>query len=206
MTLLYMKYYTYICPHYTYPLNRFVMKLKLILASVMLIGLTFSGCEKIKSLLDVHFNTHYTVDMNLSVPVPGSVGNVASTFQGSATINPKDNAEVAKYGKLIKGFDISSATGTFKNVSKAMTLVSAELSITSGNQTASWQFSNLSITNGTHITFDNSNGQWDKVNAILGSLEPFTVTLSGETDKDGVSFTMTLAIDATVTANPLSSK
>ena len=197
-----MKYYTYICPHYTYPLNRFVMKLKLILASVMLIGLTFSGCEKIKSLLDVHFNTHFSVDKNVVVPDVNS--NI--TFDATTTINPKDDADVAKYGNLIKSFDITKAMCSFTNVSESFTLVSFDVIITSGSESTTWHFSNLSIINGTEISLPNTNGQWDTANLILGSLNPFTVRVTGESDKGNISFNFKTELDATVTANPLGSK
>jgi len=178
------------------------MKLKLILASVMLIGLTFSGCEKIKSLLDVHFNTHFSVDKNVVVPDVNS--NI--TFDATTTINPKDDADVAKYGNLIKSFDITKAMCSFTNVSESFTLVSFDVIITSGSESAKWHFSNLSITNGTEISLPNTNGQWDTANLILGSLNPFTVRVTGESDKGNISFNFKTELDATVTANPLGSK
>ncbi len=130
------------------------MKLKLIFASVIFIGMTFSGCEKIKSLLDVHFDTHFT--QNIQVTSNSSTKSTASTFSGSATINPNDDADVAKYGSLIKSFDISKASGTFTSVSEDMTLTNVDLSITSGSQSATWHFDSLPITTGTVISLPNT--------------------------------------------------
>jgi hypothetical protein len=182
------------------------MKIKFILAGVLLVGLTFSGCQKIKSLLDVHFDTQFSVDMNVNVPAASSLTKVNSTFNESATIDPNDDADVAKYGNLIKSFDISSASAVFSNVSKNVTLVSADLTITSGSQTATWHYENVQITNGTTFALDNDSGQWATVNAILGSLNPFTVSISGETDVDDVTYVVTVNVAATVTANPLGAK
>ncbi len=182
------------------------MKIKVFLVGIFLVGLTFSGCQKIKSLLDVHFDTHFSVDINLNVPSASSIENKTAVFQGSAEINPKDDADVAKYGNLIKSFEVTSNSATFNNVSGPVKLVSADISISSGSKSASWHIENVDLVNGLVIPLENSNGQWKTMNSILGSLEPFTLSVSGETDKDDVGFKLTLAIDATVTANPLGAK
>jgi len=182
------------------------MKIKVLLVGIVIAGLTFSGCQKIKSLLDTHFNTHFTVDINVNVLASSSIGSTAAVFQGSAEINPKDDADVAKYGNLIKSFEVTSNSATFNNVSGLVKLVSADISISSGSKSASWHIENVDLVNGLIIPLENSNGQWETMNSILGSLDPFTLSISGETDKDDVGFKLTLAIDATVTANPLGAK
>lgn len=182
------------------------MKIKLLVAGILLVGISFSGCQKIKSLLDKHFDTHFSVNMNVNVPAASSIDRAKSTFEASATINPKDDADVAKYGNLIKSFDISSASAVFSNVSKDVTLVSVDLTVTSGSYTATWHYDDMPITNGTTFTLSNDAGQWDTVNTILGTLDPFTVSISGETDVDDVTYTVTFNVDATVVANPLGAK
>jgi len=184
------------------------MKVKMFIATILISGLMLStGCEKIKSLLDVKFDANYTVDMNVTIPpASGSVKDALSTFSGTATIDPTSNSDVAKYMNLIKAWNVTGLTGTFKNVSKEATLQNGILSFSSDAGTATWIFSNVAIQNDGTFTLDNTSGQWTELDKILSAKKSFTVTFSGTTDKDDFSFTMEIQITSQVTANPLGSK
>jgi len=189
-------------------LNHKTMKVKMFIATILISGLMLStGCEKIKSLLDVKFDANYTVDMNVTIPpASGSVKDALSTFSGTATIDPTSNSDVAKYMNLIKAWNVTGLTGTFKNVSKEATLQNGILSFSSDAGTATWIFSNVAIQNDGTFTLDNTSGQWTELDKILSAKKSFTVTFSGTTDKDDFSFTMEIQITSQVTANPLGSK
>ncbi len=183
------------------------MKMKMFFASLLLSGLLFStGCEKIKSLLDVKFDANYTVDMNMTVPAAGSIAGVQSAFEGSATIDPTSNADVSKYLNLIKSWHVTGLTGTFKNVTKEAVLQSGTITFSSDAGTAKWTFQNVPIKNGGTFTMDNTNGQWGELDKILSAKKKFTVTVKGNTDIDGFSFTLSVEVKSTITANPLGSK
>ncbi len=181
--------------------------MKIFFAAVLLSGLMFTtGCSKIKSLLDVKFDANYTVDLNVKIPAPGSLKTVQSSFEGSATIDPTSNSDVSKYLNLIKSWNVTGLTGTFKNVTKEAVLQTGILKISSDAGTSKWTFTNVQIKNDGTFTLDNTNGQWDELDRILSAKKPFTVDVSGTTDKDDFSFTMSIKIQSTVTANPLGAK
>lgn len=184
------------------------MKMKMLFATILLSGLLFStGCEKIKSLLDVKFDANYSVDLNMTVdPASTTDKTVLSSFSGSATIDPTTNSDVSKYLNLIKSWDVTSITGTFKNVTKEAVLENGTLTFSSDAGTATWNFTNVQIKDGGHFTVDDSNGQMAELSKILSAKKEFTATVSGTTDKDGFTFTMELQINSTITANPLGSK
>ncbi len=184
------------------------MKTKILFAAILISGLLFStGCEKIKSLLDIKFDADYTVNLNMTVP-PASVTNkaVLSSFSGTATIDPTDNSDVSKYLNLIKSWTVTGLTGTFKNVSKETVLQTGTFSFSSDPGTATWTFTNLQIKNGETFTLDNNNGQWDVLDKILSAKKPFTVTFAGTTDKDDFTFTLSIELNSSVVANPLGAK
>ncbi len=184
------------------------MKMKMLFATILLSGLMLNtGCQKVKSLLDVKFNANYTVNLNMTVPpASGSVKNALSAFSGSASIDPTSNSEVSKYLHLIKSWTVNSITGTFNNVTKEAVLQNGTLTFSNDAGTATWTFTNVQIKNGGTVTIDNKNGQLDKLSTILSSKKPFTVKLAGTTNKDGFSFTLSLEINSTVIANPLGAK
>ncbi len=183
------------------------MKVKMFFAAILLSGLVFSsGCSKIKSLLDKKFDANYTVDINVTVPAISSIKAVQGTFSESTTINLTDNSDVSQYLNLIKSWNITKLTGTFKNVTKEAVLQTGTISFSSDAGTASWAFTNLPIKNGGTFTMDNSTGQWTEFNKILSAKKPVTVTFSGTTDKDDFTFTLSVSVNSTIVANPLGSK
>ena len=183
------------------------MKMKMFFAAILVSGLLFStGCDKIKSLLDVKFDANYAVDLNMTVPAASSINGVQSAFQGSAKVDLTSNSEVSKYLKLIKSWHVTGLTGTFKNVSKEAVLQNGTITFSSDAGTATWTFTNVQIKNGGSFTLDNTAGQWDELDKILSAKKVFSVTVNGTTDIDNFSFTMSIEVESTITANPLGSK
>ncbi len=181
--------------------------MKLLFTAILVSGLLFStGCDEVKSLLDVKFDANYTVDLNMNVPAESSTKAVQSSFSGSATIDPTSNSDVAKYLDLIKSWEVTGLTGTFKNVTKEAVLESGTITFSSDAGTATWTFTNVAIKNGATFTLDNTNGQWDEIDKILSAKKEFTISGEGKTDIDDFSFTISVAVNTTVTANPLGSK
>ena len=175
---------------------------------LFLIGVTFSGCEEIKSLADVKFNSELSGDINVSVPAIGLKSATLEAdfpFDESASINPRDDSEIDKYFDKLKSFDVTQIKGTFKNVSTStpVKILSGTISVSSGSTVASWPIADYEVADGKSITLDNANGQWDKVNTILDNKNAFKIRIVGETSEGGVSFTLTIVINIKVTANPL---
>ena len=181
--------------------------MKMFFAAILVSGLLFStGCEKIKPLLDVTFDADYTVDMNMTIPASGSIKAVQSSFEGSATINPTSNSQVKQYLSLIKSWHVNGLTGTFKNVTKEAVLQTGTLTFSSNADTASWTVTNVDIKDGSSFTLDNTNGQWNELDKILSAKKVFNVHFAGTTDKDDFSFTLSVEVKSTITANPLGDK
>ncbi|HDO06352.1 MAG TPA: hypothetical protein ENG85_01580, partial [Bacteroidetes bacterium] len=144
--------------------------MKIFFTAILVSGLLFStGCEKVKSLLDMKFDANYTVDINVSVPASASIEAVQGSFSESATIDPTENPDVSKYLNLIKSWTVTRLTGTFKDVSKEAVLNNGTISFSSDADTATWNFTNVAIKNGGTFTMDNTNGQWTEFDKILSA-------------------------------------
>ncbi len=175
--------------------------MKMFFAAILVSGLLFStGCE------NVTFDADYTVDMNMTIPASGSIKAVQSSFEGSATINPTSNSQVKQYLSLIKSWHVTGLTGTFKNVTKEAVLQTGTLTFSSNADTASWTVTNVDIKDGSSFTLDNTNGQWNELDKILSAKKVFNVHFAGTTDKDDFSFTLSVEVKSTITANPLGDK
>lgn len=181
--------------------------MKILFTVILVSGLLFStGCDEVKSLLDVKFDANYTVDLNMNVPAEGTTKSVQSTFQGSTTIDPTSNSDVSKYLDLIKSWQVTKLTGTFKNVSKEAVLENGTITFSSDAGKATWTFTNIAIKNGGTFTLDNTDGQWDEVDKILNAKKAFTVSVQGKTNISGFTFTLSVAVNTQVVANPLGAK
>ena len=176
------------------------MKIKLIILALLVTVIGFTGCDKLKDAADVTFDANYTTDLNVTI-TPGR--DVNGTFNESATIDLASNPDVQEYLNVIQSWEIIGLTGEANNVSTDFNLINANVSVTSSDRSASWSFSNLPVTNGTTLTLDNSDGQWDTINQMLADRQEITVSFTGQTDVDDMSFTLTVTIQTRVTANPL---
>lgn len=172
-------------------------KLILLLATVFIFS---PGCEKAKELLDVKFDANFKSDLNIDVPAESK----SATFNAEATIDPLSNSDFAEYGSKIKEIEIKEVKATITEISKSVVLENAEISVTSGSMTSAiWTYNDVELAVGTELVMDNTNNQWDNVQAILESLNPFTTAMSGTVSEGGVQFTLQIEIKTSVTANPL---
>ncbi len=178
------------------------MNIKNIALLMLITAVVFSGCKKIEDALDVTFDTTFSADLD-AVVTPGTKAGTNGTFLVAETIDPAGDDDVAAYMDKIKSWEVTEVKAEIISTSKDATLTSLNLGVNNQNHSASWAFQNIAISQGTVVTLDNGNGQWDEVNAILGDLQVFTITASGSTDEDDLQFTIRVTIESAVTANPL---
>jgi len=172
-------------------------------SALLLTSFILISCNKVKSLADVTFDTTFTADLDCIV-TPVSAREINGTFSSSAVINPASDPAVIEYLDNIIGYEILSMTGTITSVSaENVTLLNSTASVYNSSNNANWQFTDVPLTVGATLIFGNENGQWNTVDQILMTGQEFTVSLEGETNEDDVSFTVQLAIETQITANPL---
>ena len=182
-------------------------KQKIILLSLLLTGVFFAGCSKIKSLADVTLHPSFPANIQIVIPPSTNIMATKSTysFSDSVTIDPTADTLVAKYESYIKSWQVDSVTAVFTDVSKPVTLTNVSLQVKTTTGTFGWQTSSVSINNGTNLVLGNSMDQLDKLGVLLNGKQPFSVTLSGTSDQNDVHFTLSVMINTTMVANPLGS-
>jgi hypothetical protein len=167
------------------------MKQRTFAFSILSLALILSSCDKIKDLLSVKVNANFTVDLPVTIQEP-LLKSTTATFLTTETFDPLSNEDLALYQDKIKGFEVTGIKGTISSISADVTLTNCKLLVTTATNSTEWNFTNLPLTNGTVITFDNTGSQWDKINEILGEQTEVTVTLSGDTSQTPVTFTLTV--------------
>lgn len=175
--------------------------------AIIAVGLFFVGCSKLTPLADVTLHPSLPFDIQVTIPPASSIMSTQGsyTFNDSVTIDPTTDTLVAKYENYIKSWQVDSVTAIFTNVSTPINLTNVSLQVKTGTESFGWQTSSISITNGTNLVLDNSQGQLDQLGQLLNGKKSFTVTLSGTSDQDNVHFTLTVKINTTMVANPLGS-
>ncbi len=168
------------------------MNKRILTLSVVSLILILSSCQKIKDLLAVKVDANFSVDLPINIQSPELKSSAMGTFSSTNTFNPLSNADLADYKSKIQGFSLTSLDGTVSDLSANVTLTNAVLKISTATNSTQWTFTNLSLTNGTTVTFDNANGQFAKINTILEEQTSITVEFSGTADKKDVTFKLTV--------------
>jgi len=177
--------------------------IKYLIPLIVIIVMSSSSCKKLTGLLDVSFNTAYSVQLLAIVPSNNSLKQTEGVFSASATIDPNSNAEFLKYAHKIKDIEITSISAKVLSISKPVTIETASISVFSGTKNTSWNFTNESINLGKVLTLGDESNQWIIVQDILGDKNIFTVFVEGKTNVDDAKFTIEVTINAIITANPI---
>jgi hypothetical protein len=178
------------------------MKKRFFAISLLSLVLILSSCQKIKDIFIVKVKTDFSVTLPVTIsssPLKSTTG----TFLSTGTFDPLSNADLATYKDKIKGFDITGLTGTVTDLSAEVTLTDARLLVATDSNSTEWNNTNLTLTNGTVITFDNTSDQWAKINEILNEQKLITVTFSGNSTQTGVTFNLQVKFVAEVSAKVL---
>lgn len=178
------------------------MKKRTIAVSFLSLVLILSSCQKIKDVLTVKVDAKFTVNLPVTTS-PSPLKSTMEAFSSTDTFDPLNDEQLAKYKDRIKGFDLTDMTGTISELSADVTLNNAKLLVSTASNSTEWNFTNLLLTNGTIITFDNTAGQWDKINDILGEQKVITVTFSGDASQTNVTFTLEVQFGTKVSAKIL---
>ncbi len=171
--------------------------------ALLFTSVIFTGCKEAEELLYVNFSADYTTEIDINVPAAEGKTSIDGTFSESETIDPTTNSDYLKYIDNIKEVDIQEVSGEVLEISKNVLLQTGTIKIASNDYSATWQFNNVAIEQGTVLTLDNNQGQWDQVGNIMLGKIPFTVSIDGQTDEDDVEFVILLTLESDVTASPL---
>ncbi len=162
----------------------------------LIIGMSFFSCDKIDELTEVDFEATYDAELDVQAYSRGIDG----TFYAYATIDPSSNSDFHKNKDKIKNIEILSVSGTMLTLNTDFTL-NAALSIYSDKYEAYWSYSEFPVSVGTTLTLGNEDGQWSTVKSIANEKAPYHVSISGNTDKDDLVFTLRVTIKYKVTAS-----
>ncbi len=173
---------------------------------LVVLSYSFSSCDDAEELLDTKFNSQMSGDVKVVVPADGAVFKsmmVGYNFIGQETMDPRSDSQVNEYINKIKSFDVYEVTGTVVSVSAPIQIIDGTISVFDGSKVASWSVANFDVTNGASITLGNTEGQWDKIDQILGGKKVFTAKIEGTVDERNVTFIIRILIKMKVVANPL---
>ena len=152
-----------------------------------------------KDALDITFDANYKVDL----PVEVTGAKAEYDFAVSDTIDLSADTEVAKYLDRIKNWELSGLESKFTELTEDFKLITAKLTVESGDFMAEWDFNNVDITEAYNMILQNTNGQFDEINKILASKKSFIVNFTGKTDKKDIAYKLGVLVKTKVTASPL---
>ena len=181
-----------------------------IIAFVILLTASFTSCEKVKGIFDVDVETTLSGDLEIDIPESATKATGYYEFEDSVTIDPTVNNEVAVNEERIQEITADGiiATVTFVSVGDQPTDdlvfgIGTTFTIKNSTVKASWTLQNeWPIQKGSELKLENIQKIYGDVSTILTTLEPFKIIGKGEASLKGISITITIDIDCTITGNP----
>jgi hypothetical protein len=126
-------------------------------------------------------------------------------FDKFVELDPQDDPDVAQYADLIVNVAVNSVEAEVLSVSETGVVLMAGTVFSVWDESASveWELpADLPIAAGDVISLEDLGGSYEDVGAILLDAEKFSVGMEGYSSKGGVTFTIQMIIDATITGNP----
>lgn len=181
-----------------------------ILALVILLSASFTSCEKVKGLFDVDVETTLSGDLDIDIPESAMKAAGPYEFDTLVVVDPMDYGDVAENEERIESIIADGIIARVDSVNigekDIVDLVLTDVSFTISNESiaATWtKMEEWPIQVGSTLSLEDIQGIYDKVNEILTSVEPFTITCKGKSSLKGISITIVVDINCTVTGNPL---
>ena len=188
------------------------MKRNLFTAVVLLsfISLTFMSCEKIKDLTDIDVETTLSTDVEatsaLAVESNLKSSSIAVySFEGTAVIDPTDDAEINKYWKKIRGWEVKKIHNRIRTISMAAIMIQGELTVKDQETEAvlfTKKVQNINLSGGAEV-MSIVGADYSKIISALEAKHSLVVSIKGDLNKPGVVMLFALGFDVKVIANPL---
>lgn len=169
------------------------------LSVIFTVSIVFTGCNKVKGLLDINFDANFSVDMSVDALDSGTGFGV---FDVEETLDPLADEEVQKYIDNIKDWAVTDLKIKFSQVNPEFDLSECIASMFLDEKTVTWYIADQHVINGDEVNLGNEENQWSMVNEIIKQKKPFTITLSGKTTPAS-QFKVQLIFNSKITANPL---
>ena len=192
------------------------MKRKLFTVAIVLsfVSLTFMSCEEVKDITDVPIETTLSVGVSATSANGNATENsLKSTsvnvdvypFEGSAVIDPTDDADIDKYWKKIRSWEIKKIHNSVSTITQAATLIKGKLTV-KDNETNAELFTkeveDVSLSNGADV-MSIVGEDYTQIISALEDQHSLLVEFKGDLNTPGVIMVFTLGFDVKVIANPL---
>jgi len=182
-----------------------------IVALVILLAASFTSCEKVKGLFDVDVETTLSGDLDIDIPESATKATGYYEFDTVTVVDPMDNGDVEENADKIRKITADGIIATVTDVSlngqstdDLKFFKGTTFTIENSTNGASWELQDeWPIQVGTELKLEDGQGIYDKVSTILTTLEPFKITCIGAASLKGISITIEVDINTTVTGNPL---
>lgn len=174
-------------------------------------GVSFTGCEQIKSIADHEFDVELSGYLDVVVEAEGQLKSldVAGRINQTVSVNPKANEDIYEYWNDIKKFAINSCklfcdndgglAGTeLRNISVTVVGVVNEVDVKAVFEINSW-----TIEYGATYVLTDSDNNYNKLVQMLNAGVAFDVTMVADCDIVGAHFGFEFLEDVHITANPL---
>ena len=169
--------------------------------SFVLLGviIMLNGCIDYKSYLKTDINMNFSVNLPVDISTPGMKTGLFP-FDVTKTFSPVGEPSLAEYLENIKAITLTGISATVTELEQSIVLTDALLSISDGADSVSWNFEEISITEGSILDLTNNNDEFATLSTMLSALGDVDVRFTGFSDTNDVQYTLKVDLETKITA------
>jgi len=175
----------------------------LIMAAALILGMASCG------MLDVDVDTTLSTQLDIDVEDATAKSTLGHPFTAYNVIDPMEEDDVQEYADNIDDVAVDGIVATVLTVTKngepvedVYILEGTVLDVYNDNRVATYSFkSDWPIEKGGTVSIEDLGGFYNDLEMIILDLEEFTVSMVGESSKEGVQISVLLDFNIVVTGS-----
>lgn len=168
--------------------------------SFILLGavLLLAGCVDYGSYAKTDVDINFPINLSVIIENPG-MKSTPTPFDVTESFSLLSDSVFADYFDIIQGIIVNDLTATVADLDQSVVLTDVTLIISGNDQFASWDFDNLTVSNGVELELSNDNDEFDTLTSILSALADFEVQFTGFSDTSDIQYTLEVVLNTTLT-------
>lgn len=168
--------------------------------SLVLLGaaLLLSGCVDYGSYIKTDIDIDFPINLSVIVENPG-MKSTPAPFDVTESFSLTSDSLFSEHTDNIQQVTVNNLTATVTDLDQSVVLTDATLIISGNDQSVSWDFDNLSISEGYTLDLPNDNQEFDTLTSILSALVDIEVQFTGFSDTSEIAYTLAVVLSTTIT-------
>ncbi len=157
-----------------------------------------NGCIDYKSYLKTDIDMNFSVNLPVDISTPGMKSGLYA-FDETKTFSLIGEPSLAEYLENVQAVTLTGLSATVTELEQNVVLTDALLSITDGTDSVSWNFDEISVSEGSILELTNNNDEFATLSTMLGTLGNVDVRFTGYSDTNDIHYVLRVDLETKIT-------